>query len=64
MDAKDRKVVLKSLKQDLKAMITNKLAHLFLIHILNTLDDTLLSKKTIIGELIKNVDELISDKFY
>jgi hypothetical protein len=29
-------------------MFTNKIAHLFIVHILNTLDDTMISKKKII----------------
>jgi len=64
LDAKDRKGVLKSLKENIKEMFSNKLAHLFLIHILNNLDDTTLSKKKIITELLKCVDELINEKFY
>jgi pumilio family protein 6 len=48
LDAKDRKLVLKSLKEDIKEMFTNRLAHLFLIHILLNLDDTTLSKKKIL----------------
>ncbi len=48
MDAKDRKVVVKTLKEAIKEMLTNKLAHLFVLHIVNTLDDTQLSKKKII----------------
>jgi hypothetical protein len=47
LDAKDRKGVLKTLKDDIKEMFTNKLAYLFLIHVLNNLDDTTLSKKKI-----------------
>ena len=64
LDAKDRKVVIKSLKDDLKEMLTNKISHLFIIHILNNLDDTQLSKKKIISEILKSIDELISDKYY
>jgi hypothetical protein len=64
LDAKDRKGVLKTLKENIKEMFTNKLSHLFLIHILNNLDDTTLSKKKIITELLKCVDELINEKFY
>lgn len=40
LEAKDRKFVIKSLKDPLKEMLTNKIAHLFIIHIVNTLDDT------------------------
>lgn len=64
LDAKDRKGVLKTLKEDIKEMFTNKMAHLFLIHILSCLDDTTLSKKKIVSELLKALDELINDKFY
>jgi hypothetical protein len=64
LDAKDRKSVLKTLKDNIKEMFTNKLAHVFLIHILNNLDDTTLSKKKIITELLKCLDELINEKAY
>lgn len=49
IDAKDRKTVVKTLKEDMKEIFTNKMAHLFLIHVLSTLDDTTLSKKKIIS---------------
>jgi len=64
MEAKDRKVVLKSLKENMKEMFTNKMAHLFIIHILSVLDDTTLTKKKIITELLKCLDEMINEKFY
>jgi hypothetical protein len=48
LDAKDRKLVVKSLKEVIGEMLTNKISHLFIIHILNNLDDTQLSKKKII----------------
>lgn len=38
LEAKDRKVVVKSLP--VEEMLTNKIAHLFLIYVANTLDDT------------------------
>jgi hypothetical protein len=38
LDAKDRKSAIKSLP--VVEMIQNKLAHLFIIHVTNTLDDT------------------------
>lgn len=55
LDAKDRKIVVKSLKEILKETFTNKIAHLFIIHVLNQLDDTLLSKKKIIMVKIKKL---------
>jgi len=38
-------------------MLTNKIAHLFLIHIVTTLDDTQLTKKKILNEALKMVDD-------
>ena len=64
LEAKDRKIVIKSLKEVIREMISNKIAHLFIVHILNTLDDTTILKKKIVSELIKSLDELINDKFY
>ena len=49
LDAKDRKVVLKTLKENMKEMFTNKMGHLFLIHVISTLDDTTLTKKKIVA---------------
>ena len=38
LDAKNRKIVIKSLP--VNEMVTNRISHLFIIHIANTLDDT------------------------
>lgn len=64
LDAKDRKLVLKAFKPILKEAMTNKIAHLFLVHMSNTLDDTVLTKKKLLTEICKNVDEMISEKTY
>ena len=45
-------------------MLANKNAHLFLIHIANTLDDTQLTKKKLLHEALKVVDDQVGDKFY
>jgi hypothetical protein len=45
-------------------MLSNKIAHLFLIHITNTLDDTQLTKKKLLHEALKVVDDQIGDKCY
>ena len=49
LDAKDRKNALKALKENIKESFTNKMAHLFVIHVLGTLDDTTLLKKKIVA---------------
>ena len=58
LDAKDRKLTLKSLKANIKESFTNKMAHLFIIHILATLDDTTLSKKRIIT--VRNIIKVLT----
>jgi len=64
LDAKDRKLVVKSIQEPLKEMITNKVAHLFILHILNTLDDTVISKKKILNDILITIDENINDKCF
>ena len=64
LDAKDRKTVVKSIQEPLKEMITNKVAHLFILHILNTLDDTVISKKKILNDILITIDENINDRCF
>lgn len=64
LDAKDRKLVVKSIQEPLKEMITNKIAHLFIIHVLNNLDDTVVSKKKILNDILLTIDENITDKYF
>merc|ERR1719469_1144984 len=42
-------------------MMTNKIAHLFLIHIITTLDDTQRTKKKILHEALKMIDDQIQN---
>lgn len=60
LEAKDRKLVVKSLP--VAEMTTNKIAHLFLIHVINHLDDTQMTKKKILHEVLKTIDDNINDK--
>ena len=62
MDAKNRKMAVKSLP--VSEMIVNKISHLFIIHVTNTLDDTQLTKKKILHETLKLLDDNIDDKCY
>ena len=64
LEAKDRKLVVKSIQEPLKEMITNKVAHLFIVHIVNNLDDTVSSKKKILNDILLTVDENINDKCF
>jgi hypothetical protein len=62
LDAKDRKAAIKALP--VVEMLSNKNAHLFLIHVANTLDDTQLTKKKLLHEGLKVVDDMIGEKTF
>ena len=42
-------------------MATNRIAHLFLIHVANNLDDTQLTKKKLMHEVLIKIDDNIDD---
>ena len=64
LDAKDRKLVVKSLQEPLKEMCVNKVAHLFIIHVVNNLDDTVISKKKILQDILLTQEENANDKCF
>lgn len=45
-------------------MLTNKIAHLFVLHVLNNLDDTVLSKKKILQDILVTVDDNKTDECF
>ena len=45
-------------------MITNKVAHLFVLHVLNSLDDTVLSKKKILQDMLVTIDDNKNDESF
>lgn len=64
LDAKDRKLAIKAFKSIATETFTNKIAHVFIAHMINTVDDTVLTKKKLLTEIGKHIDELIQDKCY
>ena len=60
LDAKDRKAVVKLLP--VAEMVTNRIAHLFIIHIANNLDDTQLTKKKVLHDALMKIDDHIDDQ--
>lgn len=62
LDAKSRKIVVKSMP--IAELLTNRIGHLFVIHVANTLDDTQLTKKKVLHEALKLIDDHIDDKCY
>ena len=61
LEARDRKLVVKSIAEPLKEMATNRIASQFIAHVLNNLDDTVISKKKIIHDLMLMIDEAIEE---
>ena len=61
LDAKNRKIVVKTLAEPLKEMATNRIASQFIAHVLNNLDDTVISKKKIIHDLMLMIDEGVEE---
>lgn len=64
LEAKDRKVVVKSVQEPLKEMVVNKVASLFILHVLNTLDDTVISKKKLLNDMLTWIDDFATDRTY
>jgi len=59
--AKDRKVIIKSMKTFLKKICYEDYGHLVLLAIFDAVDDTRLVQKAIIEEMMKHLSDLISD---
>ncbi|ODV95299.1 hypothetical protein PACTADRAFT_50043 [Pachysolen tannophilus NRRL Y-2460] len=61
--AKERKMILKTLKAHAKSLITNEHGNLVLTTIFMTVDDTVLVSKSFVNEYSSTMHELIVDKF-
>ena len=62
LEAKDRKAVVKSLP--VEEMSTNRIAHLFIVHVANNLDDTQLTKKKVLHDVLVKIDDHIEDSSF
>ena len=60
--AKDRKLILKTLKEFLEKVATSEYGHLLILGAMDSVDDTVLVKKQLVLPLIKEIDKLIGDK--
>lgn len=60
---KDRKVMLKALKEHVVGMCKHEHAHNTIISILDSMDDTVLLNKTLLGEIVSNSQDLLSDEW-
>jgi len=61
MEPKDKKLMLKNFKGNLKTYLTAEktLCHVVIIKLLSSVDDTVLLKKTLLNEITKDLEELL-----
>ncbi|XP_056146732.1 pumilio homolog 3 [Lampris incognitus] len=61
--AKDRKVIIKTMKTYILKFAMGEYAHLVLLSIFDCVDDTRLVKQAVLSELLSSLDELINNKY-
>lgn len=61
--AKERRAILKSIKDYVDKLSSHEHGHLFILEILNTTDDTLNIKKTLLAQIIKNIESIASNEY-
>lgn len=59
--AKDRKLILKTMKEFLEKVATSDAGYLLILGAIDSVDDTVLVRKQLILPLCKDIDKLISD---
>ncbi|KAH9495187.1 Pumilio 3, partial [Bulinus truncatus] len=60
--AKDRKVIVKSLKTHVLKICKEEHGHLLLMAIFDSVDDTVFVQKAVIDEMMKSIDEVVQDQ--
>lgn len=60
---KDRKVIMKSLKEHLKDVFLSEHGHLMLMALIDCVDDTILLKKVLLAEMTKDLKEIAVNEF-
>nr|XP_046230507.1 pumilio homolog 3 [Scatophagus argus] len=61
--AKDRKVIIKTMKTYMVKFATGEFGHLVLLAIFDCVDDTKLVKQAVLSEILSSLDEVISNKY-
>lgn len=59
---KDRKLIMKALKEHIKDIMTSEHGHLMILALLDSVDDTVLLKKILLQEVLKNLNEIVLDE--
>lgn len=60
---KDRKLIMKTLKEHVKDIMTSEHGHLMIIALLDCVDDTVLLKKILLQEVLSNLNEIILNEY-
>ncbi|KAK2888568.1 pumilio homolog 3 isoform X1 [Channa argus] len=61
--AKDRKIIIKTMKTYMVKFATGEFGHLVLLAIFDCVDDTKLVKQAVLSEILSSLDEVISNKY-
>uniref|UniRef100_A0A8C4ILS7 Pumilio homolog 3 n=1 Tax=Dicentrarchus labrax TaxID=13489 RepID=A0A8C4ILS7_DICLA len=61
--AKDRKVIIKTMKTYMVKFATGEFGHLVLLAMFDSVDDTKLVKQAVLSEILASLDEVISNKY-
>ncbi|XP_070706418.1 pumilio homolog 3 [Pempheris klunzingeri] len=61
--AKDRKVIIKTMKTYMVKFATGEFGHLVLLAMFDCVDDTKLLKQAVLSEILASLDEVISNKY-
>nr|XP_043873223.1 pumilio homolog 3 [Solea senegalensis] len=61
--AKDRKVIIKTMKSYMVKFATGEFSHLVLMSIFDSVDDTKLVKQVVLSEILSSLDEVINNKY-
>ncbi|XP_077352734.1 pumilio homolog 3 isoform X3 [Festucalex cinctus] len=62
-NAKDRKVIIKTMKTYMVKFATGEFGHLVLLAMFDCVDDTKLVKQAVLSEIMSSLDEVISNKY-
>lgn len=61
--AKERRAILKSIKDHVEKLATHEHGHSLILEILNTTDDTLNIKKTILTPIVKSIESIVGNEY-
>ncbi|XP_058794078.1 protein penguin [Phymastichus coffea] len=60
---KDRKFIMKALKDHVKSIVMSEHGHLMIMALLDSVDDTVLLKKILLQEMLNNLDEIVVNEY-